>query len=102
MTAYALWPKGNVRIIKGAKNLGSFSQTGQALRQHCKKCGGSVMTETTTLGLVDVYPVLLKGFRFTPKSHIYYGDRIIDMPDRLPKFRDMPARAGGSDEMIPD
>ena len=102
VTAYALWPGNNVRITKGSEVLGSFVRTEGTIRKHCTDCGGSVMTENEPLGMIDVYPVLLDGFNFKPTMHIRYGSRVIDMPDGLPKYRDMPAGAGGSDELIQD
>ncbi len=102
VTAYALWPAGNVRVVAGADALASFSKTGKAVRHHCKTCGGAVMTESPAVEMIDVYPMLIEGFAFAPAAHIHYGVRVLDMPDGLPKFRDLPGSAGGSDEMIPD
>ncbi len=102
VTAYALWPADNVAITAGEENLGRYTRTGRAMRRFCTTCGGSVMTESTDIGLIDVYPVLLDGFPFAPATHIRYGERVVDLPDGLPKFRDMPAEAGGSGELIPD
>lgn len=102
VSCYGLWPAEQVRVVEGEDGLGSYSRTGQAVRRHCTTCGGTVMTEIPAAGLIDVYPVLLDGFTFVPAAHVHYRERVIDMPDGLPKFRDMPAEAGGSGEMISD
>lgn len=50
--------------------------------------------------MTDVYPYLLRGFSFQPQAHVWYGQRVVEMNDGLPKFRDMPEEAGGSGEMV--
>ena len=102
VTAFALWPSDKVRVTAGEDRLVSYSQTGSAERKHCATCGGSIMTETPSAGLTDVYPMILDGYAFAPAFHVYYGLRVIDLPDGLPKYRDMPDNAGGSGEMIED
>jgi len=102
VTAYAMWPQDNVRIVSGEDHLGSFTKNGVTIRRSCSECGGSVMTESQGMKLIDVYPTNLEGFDFAPTTHIRYGQRVIDMPDGLPKFKDLPEKAGGSGEMIPD
>lgn len=102
VTAYCLWPAAAVKVTAGAEHLATYSRDGKTIRQHCAKCGGAVMTETEAFGMIDVYPPVTPDFPFAPAAHIYYGMRMIDMPDGLPKFRDMPERAGGSGEMITD
>jgi hypothetical protein len=100
LTAYALWPSSAVKITGGAEHVVAYSKSGQAERQHCAKCGGAVMTVIPAAGMSDVYPALLAGFAFQPQSHVHYGLRVLDLKDGLPKFRDMPAEAGGSGEMV--
>ncbi len=102
VTAYALFPSVAVQVTEGQDQLIHFSRDGQARRAHCGKCGGAVMTELPANGLTDVYPPTLDGFTFEPECHIRYGQRMIDIPDGLPKFRDMPVQSGGTGELIPD
>ena len=102
VTAYALWPSDAVRITAGADKVVAYSKTGLTHRKHCRDCGGAVMTVVSAMGMTDVYPVLLNGFRFQPKTHIYYALRRFDMPDGLPKFKDFPADFGGSGDMVPE
>lgn len=100
VTAYALWPTAAVRVVSGEDRLKAYARPGKLSRHHCSDCGGAVMTGWTGSPMTDVYPPLLDGFAFTPAAHVNYGERMIDMKDGLPKFRDMPATAGGSDEMM--
>ncbi len=60
------------------------------------------MTVIPDIGISDVYPVLLDGFTSSPENHVHYTQRVMDLPDGLPKFQDLPAEAGGSGEMIED
>lgn len=59
-----------------------------------------LMTAIPAAGMTDVYPHPLKGFSFQPQAHVWYGVRVVEMNDGLPKFRDMPEEAGGSGEMV--
>ena len=102
MTGFTIWPADSVRVTAGEDRLVGYSHVGKANRRHCATCGGSVMTDLPEAGLVDVYPPLLEGFAFAPAFHLHYGERALDLPDDLPKFRDMPEEAGGSGEMIAD
>ena len=100
VTSYPLWQSGNVRVTGGEDKVVSYSKTGQAERKHCGQCGGAVMTAIPAAGITDVYPHLLKGFSFKPQAHVHYGVRVLDLDDGLPKFKDMPAEAGGSGKMV--
>ena len=99
VTSYALWQSGDVRFTAGGDKAVSYSKSGQAERSHCSECGGALMTAIPAAGMTDVYPHLLKGFSFQPQAHVHYGVRVVEMNDGLPKFKDMPAEAGGSGEM---
>ena len=103
VTAYALWPAGNVRVTQGEDRLHAFQKSEKAAeRVTCGTCGGSVMARIRGGSMVDLFPALLDGFPFEPQAHIFYGERMVDMKDGLPKFRDLPDAAGGSGETIAD
>lgn len=99
VTGYALWPMDLVTVTRGAEKVTRFDKEGKATRCSCAVCGGAVMTELAGAGLADVYPMFLKDFDFEPQAHVYYAERILDMADGLPKFKDLPAEAGGSGDM---
>lgn len=101
VTAFGLWPKDQVRVVAGEDNLVGYSRSGKAVRRHCAACGGAVMTDTVEIDMIDVYPLILEDFAFAPAFHIHYSERVIEMPDGVPKFLDLPADAGGSGEMAP-
>ena len=38
--------------------------------------------------------------KFNPNLHINYAETVLPMRDGLPKFKDVPAAFGGSDEQM--
>jgi len=52
--------------------------------------------------LVDVPAVIIEGFTFNPAFHVHYQETVHPMKDGLPKFKDLPAEAGGSGEELPE
>lgn len=109
LSAFTLWKPENMKITKGADNLGGF--TGNPLtdvkevvsnRVWCKSCGGHVYTDHPTMGVIDVPAVVIKDFDFRPGFHVHYQESIHPIKDGLPKFRDLPAEAGGSGEQLPE
>ena len=102
VTSYALWPADKVRVTAGEDRLRAFSKTGGTIRRSCADCGSLVLVELPGAGLVDVFPPRLSGRAFAPAAHVNYAARIVDMPDGLPKFADLPEAGGGSGRMIED
>ena len=71
-------------------------------RKYCAKCGGHLMTNHPTLGLVDVFAATLPTLAFTPGVHVNYADTVLPMRDGLPKLKDFPAELGGSGQVLPE
>ncbi len=93
--AATVWPKDQVRYTKGADNITTYARTENSLRRSCKSCGSAVLVDHPSAGVVDVLASRLQGFAFEPSIHVFYGERMIDMPDDLPKFVNLPKEAGG-------
>lgn len=100
--AYALWPSTMVQVTKGEVRLGKAPRNENVAGYFCTDCGGNIMAISSVAGTTDVFPMIIEGFEFEPAAHVNYGERIIDMRDGLPKFRDMPEGAGGSGKMMPE
>jgi hypothetical protein len=100
VNAFSLWKPEAVRVKAGAKHLATFQKTEISLRQFCTKCGGHLMTNHPTLGLVDVFAATIPSLTFVPGVHVNYAETVLPMRDSLPKFADFPAAFGGSDKMI--
>jgi len=102
VNAFTLWKPGAVRVVTGAEHLGSFSKTPFSERQYCTKCGGHLMTNHPSIGLLDVYAATLPSLKFTPGVHVNYAQTVLPMRDGLPKLKDFPSELGGSGEMLPE
>ena len=65
VTAFTLWKPDAVRVTAGAEHVATFQKTKFSQRQYCKKCGGHLMNNHPTIGLVDVYAATLPTLRFS-------------------------------------
>jgi hypothetical protein len=102
VNAFTLWAPSSVRITKGEDQLASYAKNPQSVRKWCKTCGGHVLTEHPTMGLVDVYAATIPSFAFTPGIHVHYQETVLRMHDGLPKMKDVPKEMGGSGVALPD
>jgi predicted GNAT family acetyltransferase len=102
INAFSLWKSTDVRITKGAAEIGTFHKTENSYRKFCKVCGGHIMTDHPRMRLIDVYANLLQGYTHAPTLHANYGSKMVSVKDGLPKYRDLPAELGGSGETLPD
>ena len=98
--AFTLWAPDAVKVTAGAENIATYQKTEASQRQYCARCGGHLMTNHPTLGLVDVFAATLPGLDFKPGLHINYADTVLPMKDGLPKLKDFPADFGGSGEAM--
>jgi len=102
VNAFTLWPPQAVKVVAGAEHLAKFSKSAFSERQFCTKCGGHLMTNHPTIGLVDVYAATLPGLKFSPGVHVNYSETVLPMRDGLPKLKDFPAELGGSGIAVPE
>ena len=102
VNAFTLFRPDSIRITAGAEHLVTFQKTPMSQRQYCAKCGGHLMNNHPTLGLVDVYAATLPTLPFKPGLHINYAETVLPMRDGLPKLKDFPAEFGGSGQQIPE
>jgi hypothetical protein len=100
VNAFTLWAPEAVRITRGADQVGSFQKTEKSVRKWCKACGGHLLTEHPTWGVVDVYAATIPEFRFEPMLHVNYENTVLRMRDGLPKQHDFPAEMGGSGHLL--
>lgn len=102
VSAATLWPTPNVRVVRGADNLGLYKRTEASHRQFCRTCGAPVLIGHPGLGLTDIPAVSVRGLKYTPTVHVNYGEKVMSVRDGLPKFKDFPKDFGGSGEMLPE
>jgi hypothetical protein len=100
VNAFSLWRPEDVKVTAGADSLATYAKTEMSERQYCTKCGGHLMTNHPTLGLVDVFAATLPDLDFQPGVHVNYAETVLPMRDGLPKLKDFPAEFGGSGEAI--
>ena len=96
VNAFTLWQPSQLKITRGADNIGTHSKTPKSARKWCKTCGGHLFTEHPTMGLVDVYAAMLPGLKFEPGVHVNYQETVLRIHDGKPKMKDMPKEMGGS------
>ena len=102
VNAFSLWTPDAVKVAAGAEHVATYQKTELSQRQYCAKCGGHLMTNHPTLGLVDVFAATLPGLDFKPGVHVNYAESVLPMKDGLPKLRDFPAELGGSGVAVPE
>ncbi|HKS17859.1 MAG TPA: GFA family protein [Bradyrhizobium sp.] len=102
VNAFSLWKPEAVRIASGGEHLAMFQKTELSQRQYCRRCGGHVMTNHPTFGLIDVFAATLPSLKFTPGVHVNYAETVLPMRDGVLKLRDFPKELGGSGEVIPE
>ena len=102
VNAFSLWQPTAVEVTKGKDNLGVYNKTPISFRKWCKTCGGHVLTEHPTMGLVDVYAATIPEFPFKPALHVNYQEAVLRVRDGLPKLKDFPSEMGGSGQTLPE
>ena len=102
MNAFSLWSPDQVTVTKGGHLIQTFNKTAGSSRKWCKNCGGHIMTDHPTLGLVDVYSATIPTFEHQPQLHVWYSESVLRIKDGKPKFKDGPKELGGSGETLPE
>ena len=100
VNAFSLWRPDAVKVTAGGDQLATYQQSELSQRQYCTRCGGHLMTNHPTLGLVDVFAATIPDLAFQPGVHVNYAETVLPMKDGLPKLKDFPAEFGGSGEAI--
>ncbi len=100
VNAFTLWKPESVVVTKGADKIGTYNKTPQSFRKFCTVCGGHIMTDHPTFGLMDVYAATIPTLPFAPGLHVYYSEKVLRITDGLPKFADFPTDFGGTGAML--
>jgi hypothetical protein len=100
VNAFTLWKPEAVKVTAGSEYVATFQKTPQSQRQYCARCGGHLMANHPSLGLVDVFAAMIPTFKFAPGVHVNYAETVLPMHDGLTKFKDFPAEFGGSGETM--
>lgn len=100
VNAFSLWAPEAVKVTAGEEYLATYAKTAVSERQYCSKCGGHLMTNHPTFGLVDVFAATIPTLEFQPGVHVNYAETVLPIRDGLPKMKDFPADLGGSGELM--
>jgi hypothetical protein len=100
--AASLWPSANVKIVKGADQLGLYKRTEASHRKFCTRCGTPVLIDHPAMGMIDVPAGGIVGLAYKPGLHVHYGEKVMSVRDGLPKFKDFPKDFGGSGDVLPE
>jgi hypothetical protein len=108
VSAFTLWKPEALKIVQGEEaiatfdgNPGSDDETVVSRRRWCTRCGGHLFVDHPTMGVIDVPAAVIEDLAFAPAFHVHCGEAVQSMVDDLPRFRDLPAEAGGSGEEMP-
>jgi len=102
VNGFTLWTPENLKITEGAEHVGEYHKTDNSHRKFCTRCGGHLMTDHPGMGLVDIYSAMLPELDFQPGLHVHYSEKVLSIPDGLPKFADLPGDFGGTDKQLPE
>src|SRR2546426_763056 len=87
VNAFTLWNPQNVRITRGADNIGTYNKSPMSYRKWCKTCGGHIFTEHPPLGLTDVYAAVIPDLPFPPGLPGNYREAGLQLRRRPPKLQ---------------
>jgi hypothetical protein len=102
VNAFSLWPPAAVTITRGADKVMTYNKTEVSHRKSCTVCGGHLMSDHPTLGVVDVFAATIPTLDHQPGLHVNYQETVLPMRDGLPTFKDFPTDFGGSGETMPE
>jgi len=82
-------------VFHGEANIKEFLPAGSKVpRRYCKKCNSYIAEDARSVLGVFALPIGLCQDKvpeiYTPKQHIFYDSRIVDVSDTLPKYMQMP------------
>lgn len=102
VNAFTLWKPDAVQITQGTENIGTYSKTPLSFRKWCKTCGGHILTDHPTWGVIDVYAAVIPDFPYKAGIHVNYEEARLRLHDGLPKMKDLPKEMGGSGVSLPE
>ena len=93
------WPADKV-VFEGETT--HSKKNDESHRVSCSRCGGALANIKPRKNMVAVYAMTLaeSGLVFEPIGHIFYGERVFDMADGLPKWETVPEAFGGDGVMV--
>lgn len=119
VNTFSLWKSEAVKITSAAKHWVTYQQSELSGWQFFGKCGGHLMTQHPTVGLVDVFAATIPARVFSPGVHINREETVLPIRDGLPMTKNFsrrvrrvgrdhrrvgasdPLQFGGADDLTP-
>lgn len=95
VSAFTLWKKENVNVTKGEELVGRFKSSDISERGYCTKCGGHIIVEHPTLGLMDVRIGATPNSPFKPRCTSTTLKRSFRFETGYPNLRTFQRRSEG-------
>ena|SRR3989338_3745171 len=105
-------PKNQFKWTQGEEHIKVYQFSEKFEGIYCGMCGGYTAQQPVGLPFVGSLAVVYDEVRnvfaphealgefFRPDNHLNYENRVLDIPDSLPKFLDFPSQFGGSGKMF--
>ena len=93
----SLYTAAAVRVTRGSPSTWALKITP---RTTCRECGTRMFAEVPGYGVRGVSALLLPAKSFKALFHVQCQFAIVPVRDALPHFKSLPARFGGSDEVV--
>jgi len=101
-----VWSKPQLVVIKGADLLTETKHTVLMSGFSCKVCS-TLVYNSNRFGTIGTSALLFADKKsgkvpveFKPTAQTFYDERVIDLPDTLPKYLDVPTELGGSGKLF--
>ena len=93
----AIYPSDAVRVTSGEPRVWALRVSP---RTSCGHCGSHLFAEVPGYGVRGVNAYLLPKEMFKPQFHVQCQFAVLPVQDDLPHYKHLPARFGGSDEVM--
>ena len=91
--AVAAWNKERVKVLQGNEDLGQYKYPGKEMvRFFCEKCGSTLYNSNMYDWRAVPQSLIRKCYagelpaELASNKHFFYGERVVDIKDELPKY----------------
>eukprot|EP00243_Klebsormidium_subtile_P004778 TRINITY_DN18931_c0_g1_i1.p1 TRINITY_DN18931_c0_g1~~TRINITY_DN18931_c0_g1_i1.p1 ORF type:complete len:174 (+),score=17.37 TRINITY_DN18931_c0_g1_i1:562-1083(+) len=82
--------KEQLKVVKGEDSIKLYRHSPESItrRFSCQECGTPVFNSIPDMGIVNTFPSCFgSAIDFKPQFHSNYGEKIVVVPDGLPKYK---------------
>jgi len=99
LVAAALFPASSVSYRGEVKRVRVTQREDAPHRLTCPSCGTKVLNEPFPTVRCVLVPLCATRDWFKPTMHVEWRDRLVEVADGLPRYRDYPKELGGTGEL---